>query len=65
LRGKGYGKELLNQIENTAKENNCRLILLDSFSFQAPDFYQKYGYKVVGIVEDHPKGFKNTILKRN
>ncbi|MGG1680327.1 GNAT family N-acetyltransferase [Neobacillus sp. NRS-1170] len=54
LRGKGYGKELLNHIEKTARENNCRLILLDSFSFQAPDFYQKLGFKVVGIVEDHP-----------
>jgi ribosomal protein S18 acetylase RimI-like enzyme len=29
LRGKGYGKELLNHIEKTAIENNCRLVLLD------------------------------------
>ncbi|WHY75304.1 GNAT family N-acetyltransferase [Neobacillus sp. WH10] len=64
LRGTGYGKELLNHIEKTARENNCRLILLDSFSFQAPDFYQKFGYKVLGIVEDHPKGFKQYYLEK-
>lgn len=64
LRGKGYGKELLIHIEKTARENNCRLILLDSFSFQAPDFYQKLGFKVVGIVEDHPKGYKQYYLEK-
>lgn len=64
LRGKGYGKELLNHIEKTARENNCRLILLDSFSFQAPEFYLKFGYKVVGIIEDHPKGYKQYYLEK-
>ncbi|CAM3797608.1 GNAT family N-acetyltransferase [Mesobacillus zeae] len=54
LRGKGYGKELLENIEKIAKDNYCKLIQLDTFSFQAPDFYKKNGYKVVGIVEGHP-----------
>ena len=54
LRGKGYGKELLLKIEDFARENNCRLIQLDTFSFQAPNFYQKYGYEVVGVIEEHP-----------
>ena len=64
LRGKGYGKELLNQIEKAAMENKCRLILLDTFSFQAPDFYQKFGFEVVGIVEDHPKGYQQYYLEK-
>lgn len=54
LRGQGYGKELLTKIEEFAIENNCRLIQLDTFSFQAPDFYQKFGYEVIGIVDDFP-----------
>ena len=54
LRGKGYGKQLLDNIEAKAKDNNCNLIQLDTFSFQAPNFYQKYGYEVVGVIKDHP-----------
>lgn len=54
LRGEGYGEKLLQSIEEIAVENNCKLIQLDTFSFQAPKFYQKYGYEVVGIIEDHP-----------
>ncbi|WP_273126464.1 GNAT family N-acetyltransferase [Bacillus weihaiensis] len=54
LRRKGYGKELLYRIEAFARENKCRLIQLDTFRFQAPKFYQKHGYDVVGIVEEHP-----------
>ncbi len=54
LRGKGYGKELLDHIEKTARENKCRLIQLDTFSIQAPGFYQKYGYRVIGTIEEHP-----------
>ncbi len=54
LRGKGYGRELLRSIEDFARENQCKLIQLDTFSFQAPDFYQKYGYEVFGVIDDFP-----------
>jgi ribosomal protein S18 acetylase RimI-like enzyme len=54
LRGNGYGERLLRSLEEIAMTNQCRLIQLDTFSFQAPEFYQKYGYEVVGIVEEHP-----------
>ncbi|KGP71932.1 GNAT family N-acetyltransferase [Pontibacillus yanchengensis] len=54
IRGDGYGEKLLHHIEEVAKENQCSLIQLDSFSFQAPDFYQKYGYEVVGIIDEFP-----------
>ena len=54
LRGQGYGKELLIKIEEFAIEHSCQLIQLDTFSFQAPDFYQKFGYEIIGIVNDFP-----------
>ena len=59
LRGKGYGKELIKNIEEIAKENKCRLIQLDTFSFQAPDFYVACGYKIVGVIENHPTDSMN------
>jgi ribosomal protein S18 acetylase RimI-like enzyme len=64
LRNEGYGSQLLNQIEEVAKERECRLIFLDTLSFQAPDFYKKNGYKVFGVIEDHPKGFNQYFLEK-
>lgn len=53
-RKKGYGKALLHALENRAQEDNCRLICLDTYSFQAPDFYQRNGYEIFGVLQDHP-----------
>ena len=64
VRHEGYGSQLVNKIEEIAKEKNCRLILLDSFSFQAPEFYKKHGYREFGVVEDHPKGYSQHFLEK-
>ncbi|SEA25743.1 Acetyltransferase (GNAT) family protein [Thalassobacillus cyri] len=64
LRGKGYGRELLRKLEEFAVESECRLIYLDTFSFQAPDFYQNNGFQVFGVIEDHPKGFNQYFLQK-
>ncbi|MGB6779225.1 MAG: GNAT family N-acetyltransferase [Planococcus citreus] len=64
LRGQGQGSALLEQMEQAAKEKGCRLITLDTFSFQAPDFYKRNGYEVFGMLEDHPKGFSQYFLQK-
>ncbi|GIN86250.1 hypothetical protein J6TS2_26360 [Heyndrickxia sporothermodurans] len=65
LRGKGCGKKLLDLAEEAAKKNHCRHIQLDTFSFQAPTSYQKYGYQVVGMIDDHPcENFQQFFLKK-
>lgn len=55
-RKEGLGAKLLAEAENFAKKKGARLIKLDSFSFQAPHFYEKHGYTVYGKLEDHPVG---------
>ena len=54
LRGLGYGKKLLNEIETTAKSRKCKKVVLDTFSFQAPDFYRRNGYIIYAVLEDYP-----------
>lgn len=43
-------------------ERKCRLITVDTFGFQAPDFYKHLGYEVYGIVEDFPEGYDHYFL---
>lgn len=63
-RGQGLGSMLLKDIEKTAGENNCDLIHLDTFDFQAKDFYIKHGYEVFGVLEDSPEGHCRYYLKK-
>ena len=54
LRRKTIGRQILKQAEETAKERGCKYVFLDTFSFQAPVFYKKYGYKEVFVLEEYP-----------
>ncbi|MFD2169346.1 GNAT family N-acetyltransferase [Tumebacillus lipolyticus] len=56
MRGRGWGSRLLQEMEAIAKEKGARLIELDTFSFQAPEFYQKQGYQKFGQVDNFPTG---------
>lgn len=63
-RGKGFGRQLLQMAEKRAREKDCRLILLDTFSFQAPEFYKKQGFNEFGVVRDHPAGFSQHFFEK-
>lgn len=63
-RGKGLGSQLLTEVERTAKEKGCYLIHLDTFDFQAKEFYEKQGYKVFGVLEDCPKEHCRYYMKK-
>jgi len=60
----GLGSELLEEIERIAVEHKCSLIHLDTFDFQAKDFYLKHGYEVFGVLEDCPKDHCRYFLKK-
>jgi GNAT superfamily N-acetyltransferase len=64
FRENGYGSKLVKKMEAFAIEKGCRFIYLDTFSFQAPEFYKKNGYEVFGMLEDHPKGFNQYFLHK-
>jgi GNAT superfamily N-acetyltransferase len=59
LRGQGIGKRLVLALEEAAVVRGCRQITLETFSFQAPEFYQKLGYSVFGVIQ----GFGNHYRK--
>jgi GNAT superfamily N-acetyltransferase len=56
LRGRGYGHGLLTAAEADAKGRGAKHAYLDTFSFQAPAFYERHGYRVFGELGDFPTG---------
>jgi GNAT superfamily N-acetyltransferase len=56
-RGTGLGSDLLQRIEARARdERGCIGVRLDTWGFQAKPFYEKQGYTLFGVLEDHPPG---------
>ncbi|WP_344838383.1 GNAT family N-acetyltransferase [Actinocorallia longicatena] len=53
-RGDGLGSRLLATAEEIARGRGCTGSRLETWSFQAPGFYAKQGYRIVGEVPDHP-----------
>lgn len=54
LRGRGIGSQLLQSAENEAMKRGAKYVFVDTFSFQAPEFYRKHGYKEVFQLYEYP-----------
>jgi len=55
-RGRGLGRRLMLEAEHIAGDQGFYGIWLNTFSFQAPEFYKKLGYEVFGTLNDFPPG---------
>ncbi|MEU3834714.1 GNAT family N-acetyltransferase [Streptomyces microflavus] len=64
-RSAGLGSRLLAEAERVARtERACTRSRLETWDFQAPDFYRKQGYEEIGRVEDYPPGVTEFILTK-
>lgn len=64
LRGKGHGSRLLERAEEEARLRGAKYVYLDTFSFQAPEFYSKHGYQVFGELQDFPPRHQRYFLSK-
>ena len=65
LRGRGYGHQLLTQLEMDARQLGAQHAYLDTFSFQVPDFYKDHGYEVFGELADFPVGHQRFFFRKD
>jgi GNAT superfamily N-acetyltransferase len=55
-RGQGMGRQLMEDLEEFALSKQCTRIQLDTFEFQALDFYKKLGYECFATVPEQVCG---------
>ena len=61
-RRQGWGTYLMEAFEEQALARGCRTIYLETFSFQAPDFYRALGYEVRLELSGFAPGIRKYVL---
>lgn len=64
-RGTGLGRALMDAAEQEAIRRGCVAAQVDTLSFQAPGFYQRLGFGIIGTVPDFPAGHERYFLLKH
>ena len=64
LRSHGLGSRLLRLAEDEARQRGCISALLYTINFQAPNFYKRHGYQVLGVVPCLPAGTSRIFMTK-
>jgi GNAT superfamily N-acetyltransferase len=65
LRRQGLGSQLLQIAEEEASKRGCRQVVLETHSFQAPEFYLSKGYEIAGVIEGYPYQYRKFYLRKH
>jgi GNAT superfamily N-acetyltransferase len=65
LRGSGLGTRILGMMEEEGRQRGCRVAVLFTISFQAPDFYRRQGWRVFGEIPCDPPGTSRVFLTKD
>jgi len=65
LRGQGIGSMILAAFEAEGRKRGCRSALLYTISFQAPDFYARYGWHRFGEIPCDPPGTSRIFMTKS
>lgn len=65
LQKQGYGTKLLKIVEQEAIKNGCVFSLVDTWDFQAEEFYLKNSYERIGELKNYWLGHSKIFLRKN
>lgn len=64
LRGIGLGSQVLAQFEAEGRRRGCASAVLYTISFQAPEFYERRGWRQFGEVACSPEGTSRIFMSK-
>ena len=64
MRNQGHGTRIMGIVEQEAVRRGCHQMVLETHDFQAPAFYRRLGFTVVGTVDDYPRGHRYLIMQK-
>ena len=64
LRGRDIGTRMMALAEEEARRRGCRFGVLYTVSFQAPAFYERLGWRIMGEVPCEPAGTSRVFLTK-
>ncbi len=63
-RGLGYGTKIMHLAESLGSQRGCTFALVNTFDFEALEFYKKLGYYIEFTREGFDKGCKMFMLRK-
>lgn len=64
VRGYGLGAKILEHAERAARKHRCDFMHVDTMSFQALDFYRKFGFDLFGTLPGYRGGVERHFLHK-
>lgn len=63
-RNEGHATHIMQAGEMAARENDCEYALVDTFEFQALEFYRKQGYQIIAECDGYLGKYKRYFLQK-
>jgi GNAT superfamily N-acetyltransferase len=64
LRGSGLGSRIIKLAEDEARRRDCTAAVVFTVTFQAPEFYERHGYRRFGEIACPPDGATRIFLSK-